>query len=68
MVVKLKKIDDVKALYQQNVISKSAWDVYEQAWNASQEKQKEIMKINGENKCKVLFIILHIILDLWGDI
>ena len=53
MVVKLKKYDEIQSLYSQNVIGKTAWEIFSAAWNASQEKQKEIMKINGENKCRV---------------
>jgi len=55
MVLKLKKYDDVKAVYEKGGISKECFENYSKAWHESQEKQKEIMKVNGQNKCKVRY-------------
>jgi hypothetical protein len=55
MVVKLKSFDEIKAVYDIGGIGSDCWEFYEKAYKESIEKQKEIMQVNGQNKCKVSY-------------
>jgi len=53
MIVKLKPYQDVKSLYQQGVMLDDHWNLYDQTYADNEKKKIEVLKINGQNICKV---------------
>lgn len=63
-VLKMRTYDEVKDVYNAGKIGSDAWEFFDQAWKDSQEKQKEIMKVNGQNRCIVHLYIINNTIEL----
>jgi len=53
MIVKLRPYDEVKSLYQQGVMLQHHFELYDKTYHENETKKMEVLKLNGQNVCKV---------------
>lgn len=56
-VVKMKDRDSIHMLYKNNIISKEDYNLYVKKYDENSLKIIDVMRINKQNKCKVLYKI-----------